>query len=482
MLETDAISKSGIDHLELLDNRIDRIEARAIQPAATVNTTVRNNTVRFAGLLWLNLANWQRVRIDANRFGTYNRALIAAQPANPIECTFRDNLITEPADVESLYFEYGQCAVQNVTFALPCICTALWPKKLFRNGPRDGQLRQINCAVDEAMRDCYNTTHVVWTEFQEDVCRKRTPVFVECERRWRTRMNISGFAAVDPAANTAAAWLHENWPRAALVAGGAAVLLLLLCAVCMACGRMKRAVRAARDRRDEEDANGGGGGLSMGDGENVTCSAQILTRCDATALAAREAHAFRTLAEPPMALLVMKSSKSFSIDDRVIIRQTLHDMKGRYEAQLYEQVYNNTMKVLNVSLAEPEKVAAIGEIIEALHECQKSGGDFVAFTDILYKQLVPHADGEEDHVYAECSTRGAAMQRNSENAIVAAAAAAAGTGGDHIYAEPQHLQLPLLTSEYAWPLDQDAPAYSEYAEPHRGKMMMILSVDSLSSL
>lgn len=420
---------------------------------------MQNNTILVVRPMWLNLDGWQHVRVDRNRFGEYNRAVVAALANNPVECSFRHNLITDTGTEDSLYFEYGQCAVRNVTFAKQCKCGATWPRGLFRNGPRDGQMMQINCAADESVGECFNTTHMVWTEFVAAVC-PRTAHFVECERRQQqTRMDIRGFAAIGPA-DDGGGWMRLSLRQIAIIVGGLVVLVLLLVAVAMVCGRIKRSLV------------GGGGGR-----DNVTCSAQILTRCDATALAAREANAFRTVdrrgSVPLMAM--MKPSKSFSVDDRVIMRQTLHDMKGRYDGLLYDQVYNNTMKVLNDSLAEPEKVAAIGEIIEALQECQKVGGDFVAFTDILYKQLMPYGDGGSgglnDPVYAELN-RPEDEQRLARALIagqMAGASAPNANNGDHIYAEPQNLQLPLLTSEYAWPLDRDAPAYSEYAEPHRSK-------------
>lgn len=464
-IETEAISKSGINAIHLVGNRISLIQPNAIRPADTVNTSICDNTIGNAALLWLNLSGWMRVRIERNRFGVYERAQLAAQPANPIECRFAGNLITEPGIDDSLYFEYGQCVVRNVTFAKACRCEAVWPRGLFRNGPKDGQMAEINCAVDGTVAGCYNTTHMVWTEFQAAVC-TRSIRFAACEQRElaakRTRMDISGFAEVRPGGGAGGLFGGAvDVRQVAIVAGGTALLVVLLIAVGMVCNRIKHS-----------DGGGVGGRRRADDGcddgqGNVTCSEQILTRCDATALAAREAHAFRSVDRnatqmPLMLMLAMKPSKSFSADDRVIIRQTLHEMRGRYEGHLYDQVYNNTVKVLNGGLEEAEKVRAIGEIVEALRECQqKMGGDFVAFTDILYRQLVADADAmqAEDPVYAEL-TDGAVDET--------AAAAEAALGGDHIYAEPQHLQLPLLTSEYAWPLDRDAPAYSEYAEPHRG--------------
>lgn len=470
-IETDAISKSGINAILFTGNRIKYIQSNAIRPADTVNTTVSDNTIGHAAPLWLNLSGWQRVRIERNRFGIYSRAQLAAQPVNPIECRFANNLITEPGGEDSLYFEYGQCAVRNVTFAKRCECDALWPRGLFRNGPKDGQLADINCAVDDTVAECYNTTHMVWTEFRAAVCTRSTR-FAECEQRElaskRTRMDISGFAEV-ASGGGGGLFGGVDLQQVVIVVGSTALLVVLLIAVGMVCNRIKRGDAGGNGRRRTADGDDGQG--------NVTCSEQILTRCDATALAAREANAFRSVDRnatqmPLMLMLAMKPSKSFSADDRVIIRQTLHEMRGRYEGHLYDQVYNNTVKVLNGGLEEADKVRAIGEIVEALRECQqKRGGDFVAFTDILYRQLVADADGmavvgggsTDDPVYAEL-TDGVV----DEAAAVTAAAAAAALSGDHIYAEPQHLQLPLLTSEYAWPLDRDAPAYSEYAEPHRG--------------
>lgn len=258
------------------------------------------------------------------------------------------------------------------------------------------------------------------SEFLTNIC-NATKLELDCGKDRTTKMDISGFQNLSKSKG-----FDLDLKQVCVIAGSVVVLAMLLIGVISLCRKMNTSGTA--DRR----AN------------NVTCSETILIGSDSgsDALGNRSR-------------LIMKPSKSFSIDDHLIIKETLHQMKGRYPAELYDQVHNNTMKVLNAGLHEPEQVAAIGEIIEALRECQKSGGDFVAFTAILYKQLEPIEDSPPlDAIYSE----------------VRGAASAAGDGNENVYAEPQHLQRCPLLTEYSSPMDIENGNYAEYAEPHLGML------------
>lgn len=157
----------------------------------------------------------------------------------------------------------------------------------------------------------------------------------------------------------------------------------------------------------------------------------------------------------------MKGSKSFSNDDRRIISQTLETMRTKHTREQYDQVYNNTKKLLEGNLTESEKVLTIGDIVRTIEECQNTGEDFVAFTGILYNHLAPKDSNQNDPVYSEpMLLRGAHSNDEDGQTIL-----------DHIYAEPSSVQQPLLTNEYATPLDRrNESVYSEPVLNERGML------------
>lgn len=138
-------------------------------------------------------------------------------------------------------------------------------------------------------------------------------------------------------------------------------------------------------------------------------------------------------------------------------------MKEKQPQEKYELVYNNTKHLLNDTMTEYEKVRIIGDIVQIIGECENSGEDFVAFTDILYKHLAPdHTENvitvvpthqTPEVVYAEPILQGP----KSLN--------------DHIYAEPANLSrkqtmMPLLlANNYSSPLDDNPSNTNEYSEP-----------------
>lgn len=170
---------------------------------------------------------------------------------------------------------------------------------------------------------------------------------------------------------------------------------------------------------------------------------------------------------------------SFSHSDLVIIQQTLQMMKQKYPPEIYDQVHNNTTKLVGGNLTESDKVLTIGEIIRNLVECENAGTDFVAFTDILYNHLdstdntVRHAVVAVppplpiDPIYFEPNIRNDADAERfhpNENGYALPGPTSVPTG-EHIYAEPIHLQQPLLRNEYTVPIDRSDSVSNLYTEP-----------------
>lgn len=174
---------------------------------------------------------------------------------------------------------------------------------------------------------------------------------------------------------------------------------------------------------------------------------------------------------PPSYEASLRSTKTFSNRDHIIIKRTLETMKLKQPEEKYELVYNNTKRLLHEQLNEYEKVRIIGDIVQAIGECENSGEDFVAFTDILYKHLAPEAT---------TTLRSTTIPRSqqplddlyAEPVVAANARDPAKVNSEHIYAEPtvltqQQTMIPLLlANNYSSPLDNNANINNNvYSEP-----------------
>jgi hypothetical protein len=152
-----------------------------------------------------------------------------------------------------------------------------------------------------------------------------------------------------------------------------------------------------------------------------------------------------------------KTLKSFSKEDRLIIHQTLEKIKDKQSPETYGQILGYTRRLLTGNFTETEKVLVIGEIVRKLSECENCGDDFVAFTDILYKHLAPTSETVNESEYAEPMTLIHLPPPEGETHLTSVGDRVT----DHIYAELNCAQQPLLVNEYAAPADLSDALYSE---------------------
>lgn len=185
---------------------------------------------------------------------------------------------------------------------------------------------------------------------------------------------------------------------------------------------------------------------------------------------------------------------SFSHNDLIIMNQTLKEMKQKYPPEIYDQVDNNTRKLIGGQLTETDKVKTIAEIVQCLNDCEDIGIDFIAFTDILYNHLeagheTTHVNQINGPIYAEPglahldivnSTNNGRNNNNFIGDTLGGGSQDGANGGDnnrcsglsgageHIYAEPMNLQQPLLRNEYNVPVDNRVSTSHMYSEPITG--------------
>lgn len=377
---------------------IKNIQTDAIH-LTSISVLIMNNSISKVGRNWFRVSDWTNVTVHNNRFGEYQRMAID-RTANPLQCIFSNNFITLAKD-DSLNFSSPFCRVRELSFRHSCTCDIGWLTRL----AYDNLKVDSYCTVEDTLRSCYNTSLLNVNKFLSDYC-DVTKDTLDCLKSQVSKKIEGDF--IEP--NDINEKKHNLW---------------LICVIM---------------------------------GVSITLSIVVIVACIAIRRLVYSKTITIPLSEMNPNVGSLKQSKLFSADDREIIRQTLTIMKPKYAPERYDQVYNNTTKLLNGNLTESEKVFTISEILMSLNECVHSGEDFVAFTDILYNHLAPKDDNQNDPVYAEPNHLPG--ETIAELTIVDDTQ----TNLDPIYAEPNSVQQPLLTNEYASPVDR-SDQMNLYTEP-----------------
>lgn len=355
---------------------------------------------------WFKVKDWTNITINDNRFGDFNRIYVD-RTANPVQCLFSNNFISK-ANKDSLNFSNTHCRIKDVFIDSVCKCSQFsdWLKELSSVDLRS----ETYCQVDDALRSCLNSSLVNVLKFENDICSESTKT-LDCARKKVTKQIEGSF--INPSD------INERKIDVILISiiGGCSLLFILILI-----GIFVLVKKIYKSRP-------------------ITIPLSDMTM--------------------PNNLGTMKQSKSFSNDDRDIINQTMEIIKEKQTAERYDQIYNNTKKLLGGNLTELDKVTTIGEIVRTLEECENTGSDFVAFTDILYKHLAPKDNNQNDPIYSEPNLHNHRNDDDDGNTFVREDMQ---MGLDHIYAEPHSVQQPLLTNEYASPIDRNDQS-NLYTEP-----------------
>lgn len=366
-----------------------------------VNAIISNNSINQLGRYWFRIQDWQNLTISNNKFGDFNRPLID-HTANPVHCSFHDNFITK-ANEQSLNFSTTHCQIKDIFFMEPCTCNLEWLKKLTTMDIR----AQSFCKIDSLLKPCFNTSLFNVLKYESDIC-DYSKTRLDCMKNKVIKKIDDNFIDPNDIKDTKAYVTFIY-----IIIG--CVILLIIISVILA----------------------------------IVIKKILKSRTITIPVSEMNAVAFNG---------TLKNSKSFSNDDRIIINQTLDNMRTKYPPEKYDQVYNNTKKLMEGNLTETEKVLTIGEIVRCLGECESTGEDFVAFTDILYKHLAPKDTNQNDPVYSE-----PVLTETIEPDIYNTPDGQ--TNLDHIYAEPHSVQQPLLKNEYSAPVDKNEYQTNFYSEP-----------------
>lgn len=392
--------------MPLSNYRIKWIKENAIH-LTTVTAVITNNTIHHLNVNWFKVKG-TNVTITNNKFGDFNRITVDRIDDSPVQCLFGNNFISI-ANKGSLNFT--DCRMKDVYINSVCKCSQFsdWLKEL-----SSVDLRSVTyCQVDSTLLTCLNSSLVNVLKFENDICNESTKTLDCAQKKVTTKIEGSFIHPND---------INERKIDIILISiiGGCSLLFIL---ILIGIFVLVRKIYRSRP---------------------ITIPLSDMTM-------------------PHNHLGSMKQSKSFSNDDRDIINQTMGIIKEKQTPERYDQIYNNTKKLLGGNLTESDKVMTIGEIVRTLEECENTGSDFVAFTDILYKHLAPKDNNQNDPIYSEPNVLH--NRRNDDEEEENAFARDDNQMGlDHIYAEPNSVQQPLLTNEYALPIDRSDQT-NVYTEP-----------------
>lgn len=400
---------------------INSVKQRAIA-VTSVNTLIENNTINFLERFWFGVKEWSNVTIANNHFGVYHQMAIEISK-NPVQCIFKNNFITK-ASPDSLNFKSPHCHINQISFNQPCLCDSSHFKQISLNDIRSESF----CKIDETLAHCYNATLFNVLAYEREICGDSEGI--DCLKNRANAKPNGYFVDLNRLFN-------QNEKLFYLYLVGGTFIILVICILIIILVR-----RCLRTRKQLDDSP------------------------------MRDIMLMESLHSSPTVKQTLRnsqmSSNSFSNSDIVVIQQTLNTMKQKYPREIYDQVHNNTTKLITGNLTETDKVLTIDEIVRNLIDCENTGTDFVAFTDILYS----HLGSKDDHdpIYFEPNAhfdneQDRFQHTNDVYRRTDINAAARGDGGEHIYAEPILLQQPLLTNEYTDPIDRNDNVTHLYTEP-----------------
>lgn len=391
------IADSGLNNFNMQSNVIDEIAPDAIRFTGISSQIVNNKIIKTGKNWFFQKPDWTNVSITNNSFGEFNYFTIEKSTTSKV-CQFHANSITLPAIRSFSFTQHPTCTLSEISFDKPCTCDETWLKELYFQD-YDKLLHESYCRIDETLKFCFNTTIFNVKMYKQQVCDESTRT-IDCSRSQKEKKVVPHF--VSP--NEIESVQYNDYYQYILTGVVVVVLLVVIILSIVFCKVCKR---------------------------QSGSSADVVSNNSFT--------------------MTHKPSKTFTKEDKMIIHQTLQKIKEKQTPEIYEEILIYSKKLMEENFTETEKVLTIGEIVRRLNDCENSGDDFVAFTDILYRHLAPNASNTPvETIYAEPSGP-------LEGITVIEAP---GTS-DHIYAELTSAAQPLLVNEYSAPMDLSDSHYSE---------------------
>ncbi|XP_055305282.1 uncharacterized protein LOC129569986 isoform X1 [Sitodiplosis mosellana] len=405
-IEAAAISGSGISDVILHNNSILSIKGKAIT-LTSITTLIQGNNISLTEIFWFRVEGWSTVAIENNHFGMYERMGVEITKS-PIKCIFENNYITKTV-ADSLNFKSPHCRVRQVSFDRACSCNSTYFRQLSYNDISADSY----CRIDSTLSHCFNASLYNVKSYKDAICDNSTQI--DCvKNRINARPN-GYFIDLDR--------LFNRSDKLVYVYLGIGILLIILIIFLLTL-IIRRCMRSKKD---------------IDDGPT------------------RDIMLMESL-HPMTATLTTQlyNHLGFSDPDLVIINHTLREMKRKYPPEIYDQIDNNTRKLIAGNLTETDR--------DILYNHLGAGCDT---TQTLQINGPIYAEPGLAHLDIINSTNGG---RNNQNFM----GDNGGFDGEHIYAEPINLQQPLLRNDYNVPIDVDSASHM-YTEPVTGAIDYISS-------
>lgn len=434
---------NNINALICSSHSISLIKEKAIR-LTSVTSLIQGNNISLTERFWFRVEGWSTVLVDNNHFGFYQQMGVEITK-DPIRCIFENNYITKTIS-DSLNFKSPHCRIKQVSFDRACSCNSTY----FRHLSYIDISADSYCKIDTTLAHCFNASLYNVKSYKDDICDDSAQI--DCVRDRINAKPNGYFIDLDRLFN------HTDKLLYIYVGAGIALIIVIICLLCMI---VRRCVRRKKDFDD-----------------GPTRDIVLMERL-----------------HPTTATLTTQLyfAQPFSHNDLITMNHTLKEMKQKYPPEIYDQVDNNTRKLIGGQLTETDKVKTIAEIVQCLNDCEDIGIDFMAFTDILYNHLEAGCETTQVHqingpIYAEPGlahldiVNSTNNGRNNNNFIGDAGGGGGGSNdggsgtdgsgiggaGEHIYAEPMNLQQPLLRNEYNIPIDNRVSTSHMYSEPITG--------------
>lgn len=420
--------------------RVITIESEAIDFDGG-SVSIAHNKLSKLGSNWLKSQQWHKVNVLNNTFGIFDSLQLENPTSENVECTFKKNSFTQ-VQPDSFKSISGKCQFTELIFKQNCACSFhKWLEKLFLKTIPLKQLQSESfCSLDtnDILLHCLKAETVKYNQYYEEICRGK-PKKLKCDRV-KVETNDGNFFDSKVLSDDIDWMEYIHY-----IIGGVACLVIASC-LCI----VMNVRRKSRNIASDHYAHG-----------------TMHRQTDLLQLNQSEG--------PPSYEASLRSNKIFSNHDHIIIKRTLELMKQKQPKDKYELVYNHTKRLLHEHINEYEKVRIIGDIVQTIGECENSGEDFVAFTDILYKHLAP-----DTTTTPRTATAARAPTLDDLYAEPRLPQSNATPSKEHIYAEPtvlsqQQTMVPLLlANNYSKPLDNNIGIINNnlYSEPviHENKV------------
>ena len=407
---------------------VDTIEYDAIDLISN-SASIAHNELKNLGQNWLRVIDWHKVIVHNNTFGKFNSLSLESplSTADNVECIIKHNSFTQ-IEESGLKSISDKCRFTELMFKENCGCRFHeWLRKRFSSLVLSKTLESESfCTLftSDSNLECLQGQTIKYLEYKEEICKGRRHKF-KCNKIAQKVKKIDAKFIDSKSFADDFDWMEHIH----FIIGGILVVIITPC-ICITIAVRRKSRNIASDHYAHGTMHHQTDLLQLNQSEG-----------------------------PPSYEASLRSTKIFSNHDQIVIKRTLELMKLKQPKDKYEIVYNHTKRLLHEHLNEYEKVRVIGDIVQTIGECENSGEDFVAFTDILYKHLAP--DTTTTPRTATTARAPPIEGLYAEPGLPHVVLTPRKAPSEHIYAEPtalskQQTMIPLLLSNnYSNPVDNN---------------------------